>query len=506
MRLSAKFHPEKLNGTPDGGLCEPKAELSRSWIVENNGTVPWPTGMRFACTGGNFYGFRDFQVAPIQPGEQIRLSILLHAPAAPGSYIAHFCLVHEGVPIGPSQRVRFVVKQQRWSARSSPNQKLQVGAHFVKDLTIMDGQMVTPGQKVEKTWLIKNTGKIPWPKGTRLVCIGGNWPVGDVSVLVEDVLPSMETPVSVTLKAPNEMGRQSARFQLQLANGRRFGHRYWVNIQVSHFPSPDQLLEMGKQFLVDQQLVALIQNEIPFIFGSLCHGRPLVRIAEDLVKRCPKLKNHPFVLFIWRFLPTIDGHVRAQIHEALHAYSQLVKENRDSTPVSAVLSKSDSALPASSPQNEPDKSTKQLKTKSGLERSASVEDSLVNRSDSQHHRGKSFSERFSLASKDEADKTFYPIGSKKGISAFNPIATTSKTFSGDTKSQSGVSMSNNKPYMTFSEGNSAASLPFQRLPPTQNAAYAFGNLNIGSVNLEGKRNAGSPVSALMEGKSRTDSK
>mmetsp|Transcript_31758 Transcript_31758/g.51587 ORF Transcript_31758/g.51587 Transcript_31758/m.51587 type:complete len:551 (+) Transcript_31758:244-1896(+) len=331
LRLSAMFSPDKNDTTVEGGVVEPKQELSRSWIVSNDGNVPWPHGMRFACTGGNFYGFRDFSVAPIQPGEKIRLNIMLHAPASPGSYIAHFCFLHEGVPIGPSQRVRFVVKQQRWNNSRAQNsgQKLQVGAHFVRDLTIMDGQMVTPGQEVGKTWLIKNTGKIPWPKGTRLVCIGGNWPVGDVSVLVEDVLPSMETPVSVTLKAPNEMGRQSARFQLQLANGRRFGHRYWVNIQVSHFPSAEQLYEMGRQFLLDNQLVQSIQGEIPFIFGSLSQGRPLLRTAEDLVKKCPKLKSHPFVLFIWRFLPTIDHWLRSKLKDALETYTKIVRENNE---------------------------------------------------------------------------------------------------------------------------------------------------------------------------------
>eukprot|EP00954_Amorphochlora_amoebiformis_P005862 461715-Amorphochlora_amoeboformis.AAC.1 len=78
-----------------------------------------------------------------------------------------------------------------------------------------------------------------------------------------------------------------------------------VNINVSHFPSGLQLLQMAKQFLVDPPLVQAIQvhytiknhaspiqtertkrtlyhhsSEIPAIFEAFSRGRPLKTIAE----------------------------------------------------------------------------------------------------------------------------------------------------------------------------------------------------------------------------------
>lgn len=201
------------------------------------------------------------------------------------------------------------------------SKRVAVGAHFVKDMTVMDGQVVTPGQVVVKTWLIKNTGKVAWPAGTRLVCIGGNWPVGDTSVLVDSVLPGSQAPISVTLHAPRKEGRQSARFQLQLAGGRRFGHRYWVNVHVAPFPKAEKLLELGRQLLVDPQAVGCLQGELPYLLESLSLGLPLLRTAEELIRRRPKLKSCAFVLYVWRFLPAIDRYFRAELGTATRVYA-----------------------------------------------------------------------------------------------------------------------------------------------------------------------------------------
>lgn len=78
---------------------------------------------------------------------------------------------------------------------------------------------------------------------------------------------------------------------------------------------------------------------------------------------------------------------------------------------------------------------------------------------------------------------------------FNPIGSPKTGISGDLKSQS-VPSSKKNSYVPFPERESA-SLRFEQLPPPQDAGFKFKSLNLGSVGLEGKRAAGSPVSALV---------
>jgi len=106
-------------------------------------------------------------------------------------------------------------------------------ARFVKDVSIQDGTILSPGQKFTKIWKIRNDGETEWPTGTRLVMTDGIQ-MGNISVEVSNAAPGEELDIPVELIAPNQEGRYTSYWRLVGTNGLRFGHRIWLDIKVSN--------------------------------------------------------------------------------------------------------------------------------------------------------------------------------------------------------------------------------------------------------------------------------
>ncbi len=114
---------------------------------------------------------------------------------------------------------------------------------FVKDVTIPDGTVLTPGQTFTKTWRLKNRGTCTWTPDYMLVFSGGSQ-MGDTSAvrLPAYVAPGQTVDVSVTLVAP--LARDDFRGYWMLRNpaGVLFGYgdqankAFYVDIVVSDLP------------------------------------------------------------------------------------------------------------------------------------------------------------------------------------------------------------------------------------------------------------------------------
>lgn len=110
-------------------------------------------------------------------------------------------------------------------------------AEFIKDQNMPDGSKCDPGVKFEKTWLIKNAGKLEWCDNkfpVKLVCIAGN-------ILTEDDVDCVDVPetgveqtasISVALVAPPIEGTYFSEWVL-CCHGFKFGPRIWCTIQVT---------------------------------------------------------------------------------------------------------------------------------------------------------------------------------------------------------------------------------------------------------------------------------
>lgn len=91
---------------------------------------------------------------------------------------------------------------------------------FVADITVPDGQLVTPGQAFTKTWRLRNTGSCAWDSRFSLIYFTGE-KFGDVlSVpLPRVVYPGQDVDISVPMVAPSELGTYTSEWRLKVPVG-----------------------------------------------------------------------------------------------------------------------------------------------------------------------------------------------------------------------------------------------------------------------------------------------
>lgn len=117
---------------------------------------------------------------------------------------------------------------------AEPTATLMTGvldSRYVRDLSIPDGTVMTPGQKFSKSWEIENNGEVPWPEGTELRRVEGP-PMGPIeSVTLSERAAGQRAEISVDLEAPADPGTHRSYWQLCLGDT-CFGGRFFVEIVV----------------------------------------------------------------------------------------------------------------------------------------------------------------------------------------------------------------------------------------------------------------------------------
>lgn len=111
---------------------------------------------------------------------------------------------------------------------------------FLRDITIPDGTLLSPGTAFTKTWELKNTGSCAWNSLYTLVFANeGDLMGGAISqplVTSGAVQPGESVKVSVTLTAPINQGDYKGHWRLRNPTGTEFGpagKTFWVAIKVS---------------------------------------------------------------------------------------------------------------------------------------------------------------------------------------------------------------------------------------------------------------------------------
>lgn len=107
-------------------------------------------------------------------------------------------------------------------------------AGFVDDVSYPDGTLVQPGTELEKVWSFTNCGDADWPEDVQLIRVGGH-----KSVYVDPVQKPVPTAkagetvnIGVKVRVPSVEGRYITYFRLVTNDGRRFGHRVWLDLMV----------------------------------------------------------------------------------------------------------------------------------------------------------------------------------------------------------------------------------------------------------------------------------
>ena len=97
-------------------------------------------------------------------------------------------------------------------------------AAYVKDITIPDGTVFSPGADFTKTWRLQNIGTCTWSTSYDLVFLNGDRMGGDSATsLPQTVYPGQTVDVSVDLSAPSDEGHHRGYWVLRNASGVIFG-------------------------------------------------------------------------------------------------------------------------------------------------------------------------------------------------------------------------------------------------------------------------------------------
>jgi hypothetical protein len=111
---------------------------------------------------------------------------------------------------------------------------------YIQDLTIPDGSIFAPGEKVDKRWLVENQGTCNWNNRYTLRISGGE-PMG--AKTEQSLIPALagsQATIRVQFTAPSEGGKYRSAWQAYSPDGKPFGDPIFVEIEVIPrvIPSP----------------------------------------------------------------------------------------------------------------------------------------------------------------------------------------------------------------------------------------------------------------------------
>ena len=166
-------------------------------------------------------------------------------------------------------------------AQPTPTSGCYDQAAFVQDVTVPDNTLMSPGQRFEKTWRLRNDGTCTWTEDYALVFVGGSAMGGPASVaLPEAVVPGRTLDLSVPLTAPSANGTYESKWLLRNEKGQTFGagsgtnRTVWVRIVVGPTPTPSPVTAVwrGEYFanrdLSGTPVVVRDEAAINFNWGS----------------------------------------------------------------------------------------------------------------------------------------------------------------------------------------------------------------------------------------------
>lgn len=199
--------------------------FTKTWLVENNGDVPWGAGFQLVHTGGSpMTSVTALPLPHAAPGQQAQISIVMTAPTAPGTYFSDWRFRdNQGNLFGEIIYARILAKA---------NTTLTNFNYFVDDVTIPDDTPLAPDTAFTKTWRVRNTGTKTWDSSYTLNFVGGTLPTRTKIVPVAPTFPGSDVDIAVRFKAPAQPGTYSSDWQMKDNNGQFFGVKLWMRIVV----------------------------------------------------------------------------------------------------------------------------------------------------------------------------------------------------------------------------------------------------------------------------------
>jgi hypothetical protein len=107
---------------------------------------------------------------------------------------------------------------------------------YLEDLSLPDGTVVKPGERLDKRWLVENSGTCNWDEYYRLKFMSGT----DLSAPLEQALyparSGSKATIRILFSAPTEPGSYQSAWQAYDPQGQPFGDQIFIKVVVSSNP------------------------------------------------------------------------------------------------------------------------------------------------------------------------------------------------------------------------------------------------------------------------------
>lgn len=105
--------------------------------------------------------------------------------------------------------------------------------NFVQDITVPDGTSATPGEPVDKQWLVTNTGSCNWDERYRLKLISGDAMGASTEQALYPARAGTQTTLRIVFTAPQTTGNYASAWQAFAPDGTAFGQAVYMQINVT---------------------------------------------------------------------------------------------------------------------------------------------------------------------------------------------------------------------------------------------------------------------------------
>jgi hypothetical protein len=143
----------------------------------------------------------------------------------------------QGVYRPPTQAVTAtplpVTTQEDEAERPTPEPTCTNALWFFQDLTIPDGTEVSPGERLDKRWLVQNAGTCNWDERYKIRLEAGP----NMGVPATQALSPARSGLQVTIRmnfiAPDEAGTYRSAWQAYDPDGIPFGDPFFIEVVVA---------------------------------------------------------------------------------------------------------------------------------------------------------------------------------------------------------------------------------------------------------------------------------
>jgi Ig-like domain from next to BRCA1 gene len=118
------------------------------------------------------------------------------------------------------------------SVLNTPTPACVNGLTFISDLTLEDNTIVTPGTKLDKQWLVQNSGTCNWDSRYRLRLINDVALGALPELALYPARAGLQATVRIIFTAPSDAGSYTSEWQAFDLSGIPFGDSFYIKVVV----------------------------------------------------------------------------------------------------------------------------------------------------------------------------------------------------------------------------------------------------------------------------------